>query len=71
MCSLDGPNYRCRFIAALLVLFLRNGVSDDAGAAYVQACRYPDGTNVLCATVLTLDAGQIRDQTVVQVWDEN
>jgi hypothetical protein len=50
---------------------VRDRVSDDAGAAYVQACRYPDGTNVLCATVLTLDAGQIRDQTVVQVWDEN
>ena len=46
-------------------------VVDENGAAYTQACRYPDGTNVLCATVIQLDAGQNRDQTVVQVWDEN
>ena len=45
-------------------------VSDDAGAAYTLACRYPDGTNVLCATVIKIDDGQISDQTVVQVWDE-
>jgi SnoaL-like domain len=45
-------------------------VSDDAGAAYTLACRYPDGTNVLCATVITLDGGQIDDQIVVAVWDE-
>ncbi|MBV9194343.1 MAG: nuclear transport factor 2 family protein [Solirubrobacterales bacterium] len=45
-------------------------VLDDTGAAYTQACRYPDGTNVLCATVLVLDSGQISDQTVIQVWDE-
>ncbi len=45
-------------------------VGDESGAAYTQACRYPDGTNVLCATVIALDAGQISDQTIVQVWDE-
>ena len=45
-------------------------VKDETGAAYTLACRYPDGTNVLCATVIALDAGQICDQTVVQVWDE-
>jgi hypothetical protein len=45
-------------------------VSDEGGAAYTQACRYPDGTNVLCATVIKLEDGQIADQTVVQVWDE-
>ncbi len=45
-------------------------VHDDRRAAYTQSCRYPDGMNVLCATVITLDAGQISDQTVVQVWDE-
>lgn len=49
---------------------VRHTVSDDRGAAYTQACRYPDGTNVLCATVIQLDGGQISDQTVVQVWDE-
>ena len=45
-------------------------VGDDTGGAYTLACRYPDGTNVLCATVFKLDAGQISDQTIVQVWDE-
>ena len=45
-------------------------VQDESGAAYTQACRYPDGTNVLCATVIELDAGLISRQTVVQVWDE-
>ncbi len=49
---------------------VRHRVLDDTGAAFTVACRYPDGTNVLCATVLALDGGQIADQTVVQVWDE-
>jgi hypothetical protein len=46
-------------------------VIDQTGAAYTQACRYPDGTNVLCATVIEVDNGQISAQTVVQVWDES
>ena len=45
-------------------------VKDEAGAAYTQACRYADGTNVLCATVIELDGGLITRQTVVQAWDE-
>ena len=45
-------------------------VKDDTGAAYTQSCRYPDGTNVLCATVIELAQGLICNQTVVQVWDE-
>ena len=45
-------------------------VKDETGAAYTVACRYPDGTNVLCATVIELDHGLIAGQTVVQVWDE-
>lgn len=50
---------------------VKHRVKDDSGAAYTQACRYPDGTNVLCSTVIALEHGQIADQTVVQVWDEN
>lgn len=46
-------------------------ISDATGAAYTQACRYPDGTNVLCATVIELDGGAIKSQTVVQAWDED
>ena len=49
---------------------VKHTVSDEAGAAYTQACRYPDGTNVLCATVIELDAGVISGQTVLEVWDE-
>ena len=49
---------------------VKQTVSDDQGAAFTLACRYPDGTNVLCATVLRLGDGQIADQTIVQAWDE-
>ncbi|HEY5188968.1 MAG TPA: nuclear transport factor 2 family protein [Solirubrobacteraceae bacterium] len=46
-------------------------VKDDRAAALTVACRYPDGTNVLCATVLELRNHTISNQTVVQVWDES
>ena len=49
---------------------VQHSVADASGAAFTEACRYPDGTNVLCATVLRLSAGQISEQTVVQAWDE-
>ena len=45
-------------------------VKERDRAAYLEECRYPDGTNVVCATVIALDTGQISDQTVVQIWDE-
>jgi hypothetical protein len=44
-------------------------VADD-GAAFTEACRYADGTNVLCAAVLELRNGQIARQVEVQAWDE-
>jgi hypothetical protein len=50
---------------------VQHTVHDGTGAAYTVACRYPDGSNVLCATVIKLDGGQISNQTVVQAWDEN
>ena len=49
---------------------VQHTVKDATGAAYTQACRYPDGTNVLCATVIKLDGSEIADQSVIQVWDE-
>jgi hypothetical protein len=49
---------------------VKHRVLDDTGAAYTQACRYADGTNVLCATVIELDGGVISGQTVLEVWDE-
>jgi len=45
-------------------------VQDEHGAAFTEACRYPDGTNVLCATVLELEDGLIARQVGVQAWDE-
>jgi SnoaL-like domain len=49
---------------------VQHTVADAHGAAFSEACRYPDGTNVLCATVLEIDDGQIVRQTVLQAWDE-
>ena len=49
---------------------VRHAVQDDHGAAFYEACSYPDGTAVLCATVLELTDGLIMRQTVVQAWDE-
>ena len=49
---------------------VQHRVNDETGAAYTQACRYADGTNVLCATVIELDGGVISGQTVLEVWDE-
>jgi ketosteroid isomerase-like protein len=39
-------------------------------AAFAEACRYPDGTNVLCMTVLELRDGLIAGQLAIQAWDE-
>ncbi len=50
---------------------VQHSVGDASGAAFSEACRYPDGTNVLCATVLRLADGQIANQTIVQAWDES
>ena len=44
-------------------------LAQDA-VAFTEACRYPDGTNVLCATVLELSDGRIARQIAVQAWDE-
>jgi ketosteroid isomerase-like protein len=50
---------------------VQHSVGDAGGAAFSEACRYSDGTNVLCATVLRLSEGRIMGQTVVQAWDES
>jgi ketosteroid isomerase-like protein len=50
---------------------VQHSVCDDGGAAFTVACRYADGTNVLCATVVELRDGSIASQTVVQAWDES
>jgi ketosteroid isomerase-like protein len=43
-------------------------VSGDT-AAFTQACRYPDGTRVLCLAMLDLRDGLIVQQTAMQEWD--
>lgn len=42
----------------------------DRGVAFTEACRYADGTNVLCAAVLELRDDRIVRQVGVQAWDE-
>ncbi len=48
---------------------LERVVVDDAHAAVVKACRYPDGTRVLCHAMLELAAGRITRESGVQAWD--
>ena len=45
------------------------GVADGKQLAFTQACAYPDGTRVFCATVAKLEDGKITEQTIVQAWD--
>ncbi len=49
---------------------IQRSVQDDDGVAFTEACRYPDGTAVVCATVLETDAGLVTRQIGVQAWDE-
>ena len=45
-------------------------IADGDNLAFTQACAYPDGTKVFCASMLELKSGLIARQTVVQAWDE-
>lgn len=49
---------------------VQHTVQDERGAAFTEACRYPDGTRVMCATVLEIAGGLVIRQTAVQAWDE-
>jgi hypothetical protein len=49
---------------------VEEAVTGSAGLAFTEACRYPDGTRVLSANVLTLRDGKIARHTLVQAWDE-
>jgi hypothetical protein len=49
---------------------VRTPVVSDHAVAFTEACVYPDGVTVLCATVLELDGGRIVRQVAVQAWDE-
>jgi hypothetical protein len=43
---------------------------DGTHAAYLERCRYPDGTKVLSTSMLDLRDGRIASQTSLQAWDE-
>jgi hypothetical protein len=45
---------------------VQRAVADEHGAAFTEAGRDADGTNVLCATVIGVHSGLITGQTVVQ-----
>lgn len=45
-------------------------VTDGDQMAFTEACAYPDGTKVFCATMIELRDGAIANQTIVQAWDE-
>jgi ketosteroid isomerase-like protein len=44
-------------------------LGEDA-LAFIEVCRYPDGTNVLCVTVAELSDRRIVRQVAIQAWDE-
>lgn len=43
---------------------------DGTQAAYLEGCRYPDGTKVTTTSMLGLGDGKIVSQTCLQAWDE-
>ena len=45
-------------------------VTGEGRASFAEACRYPDGTNALCLTVLDVAGGLIVRQLAIQAWDE-
>lgn len=48
---------------------VRDALSGPTGLAYTQHCRYPEGAQVVCATVASVEDGLIVRQTAVQTWD--
>jgi hypothetical protein len=47
-----------------------HAVRSDELVALTFNCRYPEGTRVLCNSMLELDHGLVVRQTDVQAWDE-
>ncbi len=48
---------------------LDSGVVDGTHLAYVEGCRYSDGTRVTASAMAELGPGGIVRQTIVQAWD--
>ncbi|WP_405011628.1 nuclear transport factor 2 family protein [Kitasatospora sp. NBC_01539] len=49
---------------------LEQVVVDGDHLAFMESCRYPDGTRVLATSMADLRDGRIVDQTSIQAWDE-
>ena len=45
-------------------------VTEGNRLSFSQACAYPNGSKVLCLSMLELRDGRIARQTAVQAWDE-
>lgn len=45
-------------------------IAEGDTLAFTQACDYPDGMKVFCASVVDLKGGRIARQSIVQAWDE-
>ena len=48
---------------------VEHAVADGDRASFLEACRYPDENNVLCAAALSLRDGLIVRKVGVQAWD--
>lgn len=48
---------------------VRSSVADAHRIAMEVACRYPDGTQVLCLCIADVEDGRIVRQHTVQAWD--
>jgi hypothetical protein len=48
---------------------IESAVGDRDHLAFSETCAYEDGMRVFCTAMLTLQDGQIAEQTTVQAWD--
>ena len=49
---------------------VESAITEGNRLAFTQACSYPDGAQVYCASLIELEGGLIAQQTLVQAWDE-
>ena len=49
---------------------VENEVVGDGRVAFNEACRYPDGVQVLAAVTMEIRDGRISRQVNVETWDE-
>lgn len=48
---------------------LDSGMVDGKHLAFVEGCKYPDGTHVIASAMAELGPNGIVRQTIVQAWD--